>query len=134
GRDGLVERERRLAAAALQGARRLRGVAREVAEEALHVVAEAAAARLEAREHVRLEEPGEEVLRQVLRVLIASGPGGARVGADRLPVAATERLHAGSPLIGRGGLLDAGDHAPRRVGEARHARPRPWNGMLPRDF
>src|SRR5581483_1994874 len=118
GRRG-VERDRRLATHALVAAGGAAEVAAEVAEEALHVVPEAPALGRVAREHVALEEPDEELLREVVRFVLVARPGGARVVADGRPVAAAELLHERAVLARAGPELP--QDAPGRLGEL-HAR------------
>src|SRR4029077_18644207 len=77
---------------------------------------EAAALRGGLGEEVFLGQLGEELLRQVRRVLGAAVPPAADVPADGLPVALDQEVQPGLPLLGAAvrGAQDVGPGGPRR--------------------
>src|SRR5581483_11830067 len=86
----------------------------EVPEDALQVVPERPPLDRIALEHLRLHEPEEELLRDVVRVGVVLRPRGARVVADRRPVAPAEGLDPLPVLLARPELPE---QAPGRLRE-----------------
>ena len=103
-------------------------MADEPAEEDLEVFPEGAQLGV-VPQRLAFEEPGEEGLREVLRIFVGLRPGRADVGIDGLPIAAGKVLRRGA-IRGAAPVPQLGQEPGRGLGKLGEAAPQRRDGVV----